>query len=66
METLIRVDWWNNRQLLEPTENIAPVALEELYYQKQRGSAEPAILTYRRLRNTRGGSLRRDGVSYVG
>jgi transposase InsO family protein len=45
METLIWVDWFNNRRLLEPIANIPPVELEELYYQKQRSPAEPAGLT---------------------
>jgi transposase InsO family protein len=45
METLIWVDWFNNRRLLEPIGNIPPVEFEEVYYQKQRSSAEPAGLT---------------------
>jgi transposase InsO family protein len=45
METLIWVDWFNNRRLLEPIGNIPPVELEELYYEQQRSPAEPAGLT---------------------
>jgi transposase InsO family protein len=45
METLIWVDWFNSRRLLEPIGNIPPVEFEEVYYQKQRSSAEPAGLT---------------------
>lgn len=45
METLIWVDWFNNRRLLEPIGNIPPVELEELYYRQQQSLAEPAGLT---------------------
>jgi len=45
METLIWVDWFNNRRLLEPIGNIPPVEFEEVYYQKQQSPAEPAGLT---------------------
>ncbi len=45
METLIWVDWFNNRRLLEPIGNIPPVELEELYYEQQRSPAEPVGLT---------------------
>lgn len=45
METLVWVDWWNNRRLLEPIGNIPPVEFEEIYYQKQRSPAEPVGLT---------------------
>ncbi len=40
METLVWVDWFNNRRLLEPIGNIPPAEYEELYYQSQEGSAE--------------------------
>ena len=45
METLIWVDWFNNRRLLEPIGNIPPVEFEVLYYRKQQSPAEPAGLT---------------------
>jgi len=45
METLIWVDWWNNRRLLEPIGNIPPVELEELYYRQQQSPAVPVGLT---------------------
>ena len=45
METLVWVDWWNNRRLLEPIGNIPPVEFEEIYYQKQQSPAEPVGLT---------------------
>jgi putative transposase len=45
METLIWVDWFNNRRLLEPIGNIPPVEFEELYYKQQQSPAEPAGLT---------------------
>ena len=32
MATLKRVDWFNNRRLLEPIANIPPAEAEELYY----------------------------------
>ncbi len=40
METLVWVDWFNNRRLLEPTGDIPPAEYEMLYYQSQEGSAE--------------------------
>ena len=40
METLIWVDWFNNRRLLEPIGDIPPAEFEILYYQSQEGSAE--------------------------
>jgi putative transposase len=45
METLIWVDWFNNRRLFEPIGNIPPVEFEELYYRKQQSPAEPVGLT---------------------
>lgn len=44
-ETLIWVDWWNNRRLLEPIGNIPPAEYEELYYQGQENPAAVAGLT---------------------
>ncbi len=44
METLIWVDWFNNRRLLEPIGNIPPVEYEGLYYRSQEGSAAVAGL----------------------
>ncbi len=40
METLVWVDWFNNRRLLEPISDIPPAEYEMLYYQNQEGSAE--------------------------
>lgn len=45
METLIWVDWFNNRRLLEPIGNIPPVEFEELYYSRQQSPADPVGLT---------------------
>jgi len=45
IETLIWVDWFNNRRLLEPVGNIPPVEFEELYYQSQEKAAPVAKLT---------------------
>ena len=45
METLVWVDWFNNRRLLEPIGDIPPAEYEVLYYQSQEGSAEVAGLT---------------------
>jgi putative transposase len=45
METLVWVDWFNNRRLLEPIGNIPPVEFEELYYQEQESLAAVAGLT---------------------
>ena len=44
METLVWVDWFNNRRLLEPIGDIPPAEYEVLYYQSQEGSAEVAGL----------------------
>jgi transposase InsO family protein len=44
METLIWVDWFNNRRLLEPIGNIPPAEYEELYYQSQESPAAVAGL----------------------
>jgi putative transposase len=40
METLVWVDWFNNRRLLEPIGNIPPAEYEELYYRSQESPAE--------------------------
>ncbi len=40
METLIWVDWFNNRRLLEPIGNIPPAEYEGLYYKSQESPAE--------------------------
>jgi putative transposase len=40
METLVWVDWFNNRRLLEPIGNIPPAEYEKLYYQSQESPAE--------------------------
>ena len=45
LETLVWVDWFNNRRLLEPIGNIPPVEFEELYYQEQESLAAVAGLT---------------------
>jgi putative transposase len=44
METLVWVDWFNNRRLLEPIGDIPPAEYEVLYYQSQEGTAEVAGL----------------------
>ena len=44
-ETLIWVDWWNNRRLLEPIGNIPPAEYEALYYERQESLAVVAGLT---------------------
>jgi transposase InsO family protein len=43
--TLDWVDWFNNERLLRPIGNIPPVEFEERYYEKQKESAEVAVLT---------------------
>lgn len=45
METLIWVDCFNNRRVLEPTGNTPPIELEELYYRQRQSPAEPVGLT---------------------
>ena len=40
METLVWVDWFNNRRILEPIGDIPPAEYEVLYYQSQEGSAK--------------------------
>ena len=40
METLVWVDWFNNRRLLEPIGNIPPAEYEELYWRSQESPAE--------------------------
>lgn len=37
--TLIWVDWFNNRRLLEPLGYVPPVEFEQLYYRQQTGPA---------------------------
>ncbi len=44
METLVWVDWFNNRRLLEPIGNIPPAEYEELYYRSQESTAMGAGL----------------------
>jgi transposase InsO family protein len=44
IETLIWVDWFNHRRLLEPIGNIPPVEFEELYYEKKERPVETAGL----------------------
>jgi putative transposase len=44
METLIWVDWFNNRRLLEAIGNIPPAEYEELYYRCQESPATVAGL----------------------
>ena len=44
METLVWVDWFNKRRLLEPIGNIPPAEYEELYYRSQESPAEVAGL----------------------
>jgi len=39
IETLIWVDWFNNRRLLEPIGDIPPAELEENYYEEQESQA---------------------------
>ncbi len=45
IETLIWVDWFNNRRLLEPIGYIPPVEFEEVYYRSQETPAALAGLT---------------------
>ena len=45
IETLIWVDWFNNRRLLEPIGYIPPVEFEEVYYRSQDAPAALAGLT---------------------
>ena len=40
--TLVWVDWFNNRRLLEPIGNIPPMELEEAYYRSQETQAVAA------------------------
>jgi len=44
-ETLCWVDWFNNKQLLEPIGYVPPAEFEELYYQRQEALAPAAGLT---------------------
>jgi len=44
METLIWVDWFNNRRLLEPIGDIPPREFEEAWYTRQAGAATEAVL----------------------
>lgn len=44
-ETLIWVDWFNNRRLLDPIGNIPPAEYEALYYKRQESLAMVAGLT---------------------
>jgi len=44
IETLIWVDWFNNRRLLGPIGNVPPVEFEEVYYREQESQAMVAGL----------------------
>ena len=45
LETLVWVEWFNNRRLLEPIGYLPPAEFEELYYRKQEDAAAVAALT---------------------
>jgi putative transposase len=60
--TLTWVDWFNNRRLLEPIGNIPPAEAEERYYAMPEEPAVAAQLKPNGLRQTRGGSLKANGV----
>ncbi len=45
IETLIWVDWFKNRRLLEPIGNIPPAEHEEVYYRDRESRAAVAGLT---------------------
>jgi len=57
LATLRRVDWLNNRRLLEPIGNILPVEYEQEHYRIHEAQAVVAGVNQRALRKTRGGSL---------
>ena len=40
--TLVWVNWYNNKRLLEPIGNIPPVEFEAAYYEQQNGQAMAA------------------------
>jgi putative transposase len=44
IETLVWVDWFNNRRLLGPIGNISPAEFEEVYYRDQESQAMVAGL----------------------
>jgi putative transposase len=44
IETLVWVDWFNNRRLLGPIGNISPAEFEEVYYREQESQAMVAGL----------------------
>lgn len=60
--TLERVDWFNNRRLLERIGSTPPVEFEEAYYSGQRAPAMVAGLTQPSLRKSRGGSRDASGT----
>jgi hypothetical protein len=43
-ETLICVDWCNNRKLLEPIGDVSPAESKERSYEKEKASVETAGL----------------------
>ena len=59
--TLERVDWFNNRRLLEPIGNIPPAEAEQRWWDENEQAAIAARLKAPSLRRTRRGSLR-DGA----
>jgi putative transposase len=44
IETLVWVDWFNNRRLLGPIGNVPPAEFEEVYYREQESQAMVAGL----------------------
>ena len=59
--TLERVEWFNNRRLLEPIGNIPPAEAEARYYARLNELTMAARLKQNRLRESRGGSVQITG-----
>ena len=55
-ETLDWVEWFNNRQLPDPIDNVPPAEFEELHCQSQEAAVIVAGLMKRSLRKSRSGS----------
>ncbi len=52
----MRVDWFNNRRLLEPIGDVPSAEYEMMYYRQLEESAMMARLKQPSIRNTRGDS----------
>ena len=64
LATLTWVAWYNAHRLLEPLGYIPPAEFEQAFYEGQAGAGQPAVLTSRGIRETRGGSTVLKGTGH--